>query len=720
MFFSRSIVSRVAGLLLLAAGAGRAVVGIPTIAIVSGDGQLVGSGFIGVTPMLVVVRDGAGAPVPNVTVTWTVTQGPGTAVATPPNGVTCSTKVTDANGQNCHAFFGGSVILPTTFTQTVITATYGSSSVTFRQTTASVSNNVVEAQTLITSPISGQVLTGPSGTPGSIPITIRVVGIFGTQSAQGVPHVALTIKQSDPNNPSSISCAGGTVFTDPKGNAICTPVFGGKVGVIGNFDVVVGGAQVRTFQFHVLVGPPAVFKIIAGDQQSGIPGQVLNQQLVAEVQDAGGDTLQGISVVFEPVVPGSVTLSNILSPSNAEGRVAATVKLGSVAGTNQVRLRTTNGQVFVLFNLTVNLTIAGLSKVSGDGQSGVVTNTQFPNPLVVMVTDAHQPTPNPVDGQTVSFAVTQGTALLGTPSAVTGAPGQAHGQAATLVLAGASPGPIVITASIVGVSGTLTVTFNLSSRLPGPVCQPGATFFNAVGGQANSLSPGSMVTIICSGLAPGIQGSVIGAYGRPLPYQLAGVTVKWGASPARLSPIYNVSNLTSSGGSEFLTVQVPFEVTPGPNVPVTITVGNGQAELTAKVSETAPAVFEWLNPPDTKKRAVMLRPDGTLVTIDNPAHPGDIIRAYVTGLIAPASLATGEGTPLDGEIDVTTPVIVGVNNGGVRVVKVSYAENLTGVWEVQFEVPADTATGNDAPFAVVVVGTDGAVYFSQPSRMPIQ
>jgi len=276
------------------------------------------------------------------------------------------------------------------------------------------------------------------------------------------------------------------------------------------------------------------------------------------------------------------------------------------------------------------------------------------------------------------------------------------------VTAGATAGPIVITASTPGVNA---VTFNLSSKLPGPTCQPNATFFNGVGSQPNFISPGGIATIVCTGLAPGIQGAVSGPYGEPLPYQLANVTVHFGGI---LAPIYNVSNVN---GFESVTVQVPFETPPGA-VPVTISVASGSTVQTALISEAAPGIFEWTMP-DGKKRAVMLRADGTLVTTTNPAHPGEIIRAFVTGMVAPAGISTGMYSPLGSDILVTTPVIVGVNNGGVRVVQVAYARNLIGIWEVDFEVPANAAGGNDAPFAVVVVAPDSSVNFAQPSYMPI-
>ena len=78
---------------------------------------------------------------------------------------------------------------------------------------------------------------------------------------------------------------------------------------------------------------------------------------------------------------------------------------------------------------------------------------------------------------------------------------------------------------------------------------------------------------------------------------------------------------------------------------VTITVASGSTTVPALISEAAPGIFEWTMP-DGKKRAVMLRPDGTLVTTTNPAHPGDIIRAFVTGMVAPAGLIDRDVFPV--------------------------------------------------------------------------
>jgi uncharacterized protein (TIGR03437 family) len=128
-------------------------------------------------------------------------------------------------------------------------------------------------------------------------------------------------------------------------------------------------------------------------------------------------------------------------------------------------------------------------------------------------------------------------------------------------------------------------------------------------------------------------------------------------------------------------------------------------------------------------RAVLVRPDGSFVSVANPAGRGETIRMFVTGLgqTTPA-LFTNEFDPLvpdannnlaPQDLPVNASVVVGVNNGGVLVVSAKYAYGMVGIYEVDFQVPENTATGNNAPFAIAVYqGTN--LLFGNPSLIPIQ
>jgi len=69
---------------------------------------------------------------------------------------------------------------------------------------------------------------------------------------------------------------------------------------------------------------------------------------------------------------------------------------------------------------------------------------------------------------------------------------------------------------------------------------------------------------------------------------------------------------------------------------------------------------------------------------------------------------------------VLAPVIVGVNNEGVRVIRSEDAAGLRGVYIVFFEMPQNTAVGDSRPLAVAVVNGGGSVIFGYGSGIPIQ
>jgi uncharacterized protein (TIGR03437 family) len=123
---------------------------------------------------------------------------------------------------------------------------------------------------------------------------------------------------------------------------------------------------------------------------------------------------------------------------------------------------------------------------------------------------------------------------------------------------------------------------------------------------------------------------------------------------------------------------------------------------------------------DGRRGAVLLRPDGSWVSLENPARRGEIIRMFVTGLGGTnPGVGTNQTSQPGVDAVVSAPVVVGVNNAGVRVLSAMYARNLTGVYEVAFEVPSDTPGGGNIPLAVAVQQGDQLV-FGNGSAIPVQ
>ena len=674
-----------------------------TLTIVSGQGQLVQSSTVAAQPLTVQYLDATGKPFPNQTVLFADTQNGAGGYANP------GSAVTDVNGMASSTFIGAALnpssANVTGYTQTNVIASVNSSSVNFFETTASVTSNggSVILVNLI-APAQGQVLSGGAGSAGTATPIKVAVGSLNTST--GIANVAITLRIDSviSGNPTFSCREGAFVLTDATGTATCTPVFG-MVGR-GTYSILVGGGY-RLFsmnQLTVTVGPPGIITITSGANQAGIPAARLPLPVVATVADLAGNLISGAQVVFDTIPANAATFSGVVSTSDANGRVSAYVILGTTPGPFQVRVRDVGNLVASppLATETVNITISGLNKVSGDGQTAFV-NAAFAQPLAVQVLNA---TMQPVPSASVTFAVTTGSATV-SPAVVLS---DANGNASTMVTAGATAGPITITATSFGFSQT----FSLTANPPGPT---NFSYANGASFVSNFISPGSIVTINAQGLLTGnVAGVVGGTLVGALPYTVAGVSVTIDNIPA---PIFNVSNIN---GAQAVTVQIPFEVRAA-TVPITIAVaGGGSTSAFVTVLPVSPGIFETVGA-DNRRRVVALRPNGTVVTTANPAGRGENVRVYLTGLgpVSPA-VPTGAFGAAGSDPAVSATLVAGINGSGVTVVQAIYARDLIGVDELTITIPTDTVafpSGTDS-FLVAVYNSSGSYVYSQLSAIAIQ
>jgi adhesin/invasin len=682
----------------LAAGAGGGLPGAQGLQIKSGNGQVVREFGIA-EPMVVVVRDPEGNPVPNVPITWELQEGVGTLQA--------FESATDANGEARAQFIGAAVPPGLSYQQARIRASTATEAVDFWVTTvlAFLPGQGIPAPAplvVLVRPEQGVFnITGRAGETLTAAIEVRVVVQAGLQFGQPLPNVGLTAGTgNDPLTGVTAACVGGTVLTDENGSAKCDLKLGGVIGT-ANLLVNVGNIANYNFTLTVTPGLPARVNKLQGDGQTGKPGERLPLALLAEITDAFGNRLSGVPVQWSVSPSNAATLSSVVSTSDLRGRTSALVTLGQTPG--QVQITVTAGSASATFTVTIEVTAAQLRKVSGDNQSAVI-NQAFAAPLVVQLLDAqNQPVPNAV----VSFTVTSGSATLSSAAATT----DAQGNAQVAVTAGASAGPIVVTASF----GNLPpVTFNLTARLPGPSLTQGS-FVNAASG-APGLAPGSIVKIVAPGMAPGVENNCVIPDARvgALPLALANVSVEFQAgSFSGFGPLYYVCNVN---GEESAAVQVPFGLPVG-TATVTVRAGGGSASISGvPVRPYQPGIFETVGS-NGLRHGVLMRPDGSFVSQENPARRGEIVYLFATGLgaVTPAAAtnAAGQGQT------VNATVIVGVNNAGVRVLRAEYAVNMIGVYVVAFEVPADTTPGANRPLALAIF-EGGQLIFGNGSSIPIQ
>jgi uncharacterized protein (TIGR03437 family) len=673
------------------------------LSIVSGNGQVIqeqSSTNVTNNPLTVSVKDAQGNPVSASVVTFTVAQGSGFLFPGPQGTSTSSTgsnqitMTTDANGLGSVHFTATAISPGSSYALTTIQASSASQTVTFFVTTAlrSVSGGTGAASlpqvTLIKPTLDNLSITGRAGETLPEAIVVRVSVVSGPQAGQPVPNVGVQIKKVEGATGPTGSCAGagsgGEILTDAAGLATCNLVLGGTLGT-GSIQLNVGGYQDIPFQGITLTVTPGVPSEITrrqGDNQSGNPGQTLPLALVGEVKDRFGNLLSGVAVQWQ-VVSGAAQLTQTVNTTDANGRTSTRVTLGSAPGPTQIRV--TAGTVQTTFTVTTNVAVTQLQIVSGSGQQAV-TNQAFAQPLVVRVLDANG---QPVAGATVTFAAS-GSVSLGATTAVT----NAQGQASINATAGGTPGPIQVTATTPGTSGTLSVTFTLSSRLPGPVF----SVANVVNAASNlpGVTPLGLATIYATGIAPNLRGTMMAnLLAGPLPLRLADVEVSLGGHQAPILAVANVNN------QESVVFQVPGELAAGTTA-VTIRTAGGAATTVDGIPVRAlqPGIFDTIDA-QNRRYAVLIRPDGSFVTPENPARRGEQLRLIATGL-GQVTPATGTNRTGIGGQQVIAGVVVGVNDSGVRVISAEYAENLVGAYVVTFEVPADTATGTNRNLGLAV------------------
>jgi uncharacterized protein (TIGR03437 family) len=654
--------------------------GTPGVSIASGNGQLVPPQFP-TKPLTVLVTDAGGAPLANVTVTFTITQGSGSL----PTGLT-ATATTDSNGNASTVFISGLLDPSTSFTQSTITATAPSGSVTFYESTAMAWQTVVMQPDLT----SGRTITGGAGQtiPGAV--QVQVYATQGPGAGQAISNVGVTLTGAGGTGAPTASCAGGTALTNTQGIATCDVVIGNVLGA-GLLILNVGGIDLQSPSISVNVnsGPPTKVTM-TGSATSGRPGQQIT--VTAKVTDANGTGLPNIPLAWQ-VAQGSATLSSTSASTDANGAGTAIVTLGSTGGAVSVKVTAGSGSSALTqsFSLSVNVPVSNVTAVSGGGQTAV-TGAAFA-PLVVKVTDAAG---GPVNGAAITFTVSSGSATVSPATVNTGSDGQAQAT----VTAGATAGAVVVTAS----SGTSSATFNLTVVPPGPPVTT-ASFTNGASG-APGLTPCGIATVTAPNLVPGLTTTLFGnTFIGPLQTALGGLDISVNGVAA---PLFWVMN----SGAAF---QTPCETQPG-NATVVVRVNGSTATVTVPVMQYQPGIFETTF--NGQRYAVLVHQNGSYVTLDSPARLGEQITMFATGLgtVTPSTGTNRIGT---GGQTVDAPIIAGVNNAGVRVVSATYVPGSIGVYQITFEIPSDTAAGTRQNLALALVDNSGNAIFAPGSFVPI-
>ncbi|MBL8295745.1 MAG: hypothetical protein JNN08_28125 [Bryobacterales bacterium] len=690
--------------------------GSARIVVLEGNGQVLREGEFakeGETyPKRTRIRllDASGKAVAGANISWVVSQGGGRWLDGNVDAESRRVTVTDANGETSNAFVAPENLgLGNSFSQSVADISAGSVTIPVFFTTVArqvdgFPNPMPSAQRLTPSNEPPSIIARAGQTlPGAIRYQFSVSG----RQQGGLPLQYIGLGASTGNRPENgpvVECAPQPiVLSNEQGIANCDLKISGRAGTALIRLELGGGYTVGNEPFlrlEVLPGEPSRLVKVNGDRQNGNPNANLPAQLIVALDDGGGNASPGATIRWE-VIQGSAILANSTTITGPDGRAFNNVRLGAQPGVVLVRATALGGsQPSVTFEATVNVTVGGIVGVSGDRQT-TFTNTAFAQPVVVQVNDTRG---IGIPGQTVNFTVPSGSATLSSASATS----DANGRAQVTVRAGANPGQILVRAALPSNIGT-PVEFTLTAQLPGPVINP-LDFYNSASGERGAIVPGSLYTMVGSGLAPDLRGCATGTspVGGTYLTRVAGVEVQFGAV---LAPILAVCN---QDGREFVNLQAPFELAANSQTSVTVRVGTGSSVVNnVRVLDLQPGTFETSD--SLGVRAIALRPNGTPVTPANPARWGELIRFYATGLgaVNPSAFTGVSGVPNQ---QVVAPIVVGLNDEGVRMERATYQVGSIGVYEIVFEVPQGATTGPARPLGLLVARPNGE--FAFPANSP--
>ena len=728
------------------------------VTVISGNGQVLGapSGNFLLQPLVIQVTDSStGAPVgAGVTVNWQANGFNGFFLA---SGTNTWVTTTDVSGQST-AYYQLAANVPTfdittPYIQTTITATAGKTA-TFTLTQlakapqVNIAPFITVRETGDTVP-RGITLTGAVGTTG--PSIQFQLGAGNGQTTKTLPRVAVQILNlQDPAKGPSVSCANttnsdagvNTVLSDDQGFVTCTPLYGGQPGP-GLYLITVGGVSTGIFSssgywqplpdptdlstlpavqtayifttvppFKVNVTPGAAgtikFSSPSSGTQAALPGTTV--PISVEVDNTAGLPISGTTVNWTVISPTTgVNVTNTSTTSDANGKAFNNIIIGNaISGAVTIRAAlATDATKSVTFTINVSppVTISQFQIISGNNQTAVV-NTSFAQPLVVKVTTTAGPGAN----IPVSFQVASGSLSLSATTVNT----DANGIAQVNVTAGSVTGSGSVLVTVAGNNGAGALTFLLNVGSQAPVITSG-NFVNGADGQLNSLSPCGLGALVTNVGTLGINAVTSTFPGAPIPN--SPIQIAFANTSA---PILNIG--TNANGLQQVLFQVPCEVAPGTGVPVTITVGSGAAtNVNVNVQPAAPGVFQSQYS-DGTLRAVLVRPDGSYVSLANPARPGETVVAYATGLGPTTPSVSTRSVPAPtGSAMVQGTVIPGINGGGAQLVYAKLSQDLPGTYVVAFQIPSDAPTSNDVNFSIGVTPPGSSTtYYSALSKVPVR
>jgi uncharacterized repeat protein (TIGR01451 family) len=400
------------------------------------------------------------------------------------------------------------------------------------------------------------------GTPRTFTLTKAGSSVSGT-----VTSIPAGINCGTGCSSATATYADGTALlltATPIPGATFTGWGGACSGSASTCNVTMSGNQsvTATFAAAPAVGAAANVYVYSGDGQSTPTSVAFGKPLAALVTDANGNPVSNVMVSFAAPMSGASAMLGTPTMTNAAGIATVTATANAISGTYNVTARVsgvTTPAAFTLINVGGPNAISYVSGGNTTDPNQAPINSAFLSPLTALVTDAAG---RPVPGATVTFAVPSSgaTAVLSSTTAVT----NSSGYASVTATANGTTGAYQVTASVTGVSATVSFQLQNISSVPASV------FVVSGSGQHGPTS-----TALDNALVVGVADSL----GNPLPNIVVMFAVPSSGASAMLS-----STTATTNGLGLASVTATSNATSG-NYVVNATVSG----------VTAPAVFALTN-----------------------------------------------------------------------------------------------------------------------------
>jgi uncharacterized protein (TIGR03437 family) len=266
----------------------------------------------------------------------------------------------------------------------------------------------------------------------------------------------------------------------------------------------------------------------------------------------------------------------------------------------------------------------------------------------------------------------------------------------------------VIAQNATAVQGSSTINGALEATIPQPMV-------NSSNGVQNSASltlaapgapvaPGEFISIFGQQLSGGQSPAGAGS----LPTALAGTTVLIGSQTGSANGQFQALPLQFASGGQ-VNALVPYGTSTNTNQQILLQWGTAYAPAVyVDVAAAQPGIFQYGN-----QQGIITDAKGNLIGPMNPAHAGDAVVIYCTGLgvVSPA-VADGAVTPISPLSMVQNDVTVTIGGLPAGVLFAGLAPTGIGLYQINVSVPSGISPGDQIPVNLTVDQQPGPVVFT--------